>query len=189
MYLLIVVWGYVVTFTVGEWSSCKEKWNPHHYIQLSLFGNLEPSITRNNFHSEHYIIIFINNVMWLYVLFNFSVGNTFCKAAFAQCCCKYLIILISIFTILFHILLWFITYSSLLEFGKVKSSIKTNSYLSLHSTLPLKTQYLITINTLQKIIEVLSCHKILKMNIFKTPVPNSFLYLNTGGIWNIGILE
>lgn len=61
MYLLMVVCGYVVTFTVGEWSSCKEKLNPYNYIKLSLFGNLEPSIIRNKSHSEHYIVIFMSN--------------------------------------------------------------------------------------------------------------------------------
>lgn len=54
MYLLMVVCGYVVTFTVGEWSSCEEKLNPYNYINLSLFGVLDLSKIKisNIFHSE-----------------------------------------------------------------------------------------------------------------------------------------
>lgn len=75
MYLLTVVCGYVVTFTVGEWSSCEKKikaaYNHSSYIVI-----LEPStITGSNFQSENFKVICTNDDMWIYVSVNLSLKN------------------------------------------------------------------------------------------------------------------
>lgn len=81
MYFLMVVCGYVVIFIVGEWSFCEEKLNLYNYINLLLFGVLDllKIKIRNIFYSEYYIVFFMNNDIWFYILFNVSVESIFVK--------------------------------------------------------------------------------------------------------------